>query len=420
MSARFSIVIVKGPSVGETYSFDQSIVSIGRTAAENDLVLNDRSITGKHARITVERGRVYLQDLKSTNGTYYNGAALQVGEKVRLEHRDEFSLGKVVLEYLELKDAGTDSADRDVAADEVPTREDKVKKPVGKGVLSLLKRKSVRISLIVFIIFFAVILGLKIFSEPEIIVGPPNLSKKPIFLPAADVYGYTKSVPTRPNQAIFKFTAKSERIDLLFEVGGVDYDGEISIILNGTKIANAPLAIKSWSDEQVLHLPRKLLVKNGENTLVFKHTKNPPGKEKWAVRNLSIEFLTPEKCDANEGKRLFSMGEELFNEKTVSDVNIYLACQYFKEAVSFSEECKPRPDFLMKAEQQLAKAQKELETRYKDLMFAYKKSIKLKNYFKTKEVLEEILRLMPDKKDPRHIDAKDILNRLNQALKAAK
>lgn len=420
MSARFSIVIVKGPSVGETYSFDQSIVSIGRTAAENDLVLNDRSITGKHARITVERGRVYLQDLKSTNGTYYNGAALQVGEKVRLEHRDEFSLGKVVLEYLELKDAGTDSADRDVAGDESSARVDKVKKPAGKGVLSLLKRKSVRISLIVFIIFFAVILGLKIFSEPEIIVGPPNLSKKPIFLPAADVYGYTKSVPTRPNQAIFKFTAKSERIDLLFEVGGVDYDGEISIILNGTKIANAPLAIKSWSDEQVLHLPRKLLIKNGENALVFKHTKNPPGKEKWAVRNLRIEFLTPEKCDENEGKRLFSMGEELFNEKTVSDVNIYLACQYFKEAVSFSEECKPRPDFLMKAEQQLAKAQKELETRYKDLMFAYKKSIKLKNYFKTKEVLEEILRLMPDKKDPRHIDAKDILTRLNQALKAAK
>jgi len=420
MSARFSIVIVKGPSVGETYSFDQSIVSIGRTAAENDLVLNDRSITGKHARITVERGRVYLQDLKSTNGTYYNGGALQVGEKVRLEHRDEFSLGKVILEYLELKDAGTDSADRDVAGDEVPARDGKVKKTAGTGVMSLLKRKSVRISLIAFIIFFAAILGLKIFSEPEIIVGPPNLSKKPIFLPASGVYGYTNSIPTRPHQAIFKFTAKSERIDLIYEVGGVDYDGEISIILNGTKIANAPLAIQSWSDEQVLHLPRKLLVKNGENILVFKHTKNPPGKEKWAARNLRIEFLTPEKCDADEGKRLFNMGEELFNEKTVSDVNIYLACQYFKEAVAFSEECKPRPDFLMKAEKQLTKALKELESRYKDLMFAYKKSIKLKNFFKTKEVLEEILRLIPDKKDPRHMDAKDILSRLNQALKAAK
>ncbi|MDY6790494.1 MAG: FHA domain-containing protein [Thermodesulfobacteriota bacterium] len=420
MSARFSIVIVKGPSVGETYSFDQSIVSIGRTAAENDLVLNDRSITGKHARITVERGRVYLQDLKSTNGTYYNGAALQIGEKVRLEHRDEFSLGKVVLEYLELKDAETDSADRDVAPDGIPTPKDKDKKVAGKGVMSLLQRKAVRISLIIFIIFFAVILGLKIFSEPEIIVGPPNLSKKPLFLPAPDVYGYTKSIPTRPHMAIFKFTAKSERIDLLYEVGGVDYDGEISIILNGSKIANAPLAIKSWSDEQVLHLPRKLLVKNGENTLVFKHTKNPPAKEKWAVRNLRIEFLTPEKCNEDEGKRLFSMGEELFNEKTVSDVNIYLACQYFKEAVAFSEECRPRPDFLMKAEKQLAKAQKELESRYKDLMFAYKKSLRLKNYFKTKEVLEEILRLIPDKKNLRHIDAKDILNRLNQALREAK
>jgi len=420
MSARFSIVIVKGPSVGETYSFDQSIVSIGRTAAENDLVLNDRSITGKHARITLERGRVYLQDLKSTNGTYYNGAALQVGEKVRLEHRDEFSLGKVVLEYLELKDAGTDSADRDVDADEVPTEDGKVKKTAGTGVMSLLKRKSVRISLIAFIIFFAVILGLKIFSEPEIIVGPPNLSKKPIFLPASDVYGYTKSIRTRPHKAIFKFTAKSERIDLLYVIGGVDYDGEISIILNGTKIANAPLAIKSWSDEQVLHLPRKLLVKNGENILVFKHTKNPPGKEKWAVKNLHIEFLTPQKCDADEGKRLFSMGEELFKEKTVSDVNIYLACQYYKEAVAFSEECRPRPNFLMKAEKQLAKAQKELESRYKDLMFAFKKSLKLKNYFKTKEVLEEILRLIPEKKDPKHIDAKDILDRLNQALKEAK
>ncbi|NNK85071.1 MAG: hypothetical protein HKO91_05920, partial [Desulfobacterales bacterium] len=119
------------------------------------------------------------------------------------------------------------------------------------------------------------------------------------------------------------------------------------------------------------------------------------------------------------GKRLFSMGEELFKEKTVSDVNIYLACQYYKEAVAFSEECKPRPEFLMKAEEQLAKAQKELEVRYKDLMFAYKKSIKLKNFYKTKEVLEEILRLIPEKKDPKHMDAKDILGRLNQALKSA-
>lgn len=409
MSARFSIVIVKGPSVGETYSFDQAIVSIGRTAAENDLVLNDWSISGKHARITVEKGKVYLQDLRSTNGTYYDGEALQDDEKIRLEHRDEFSLGKVVLEFLELKDAETDTADQDARDEYGPISG---KKGETGDRLSILKRKPVRISLIVFIAFFGIAFALKIFEEPEIITGPKDESKQPVLLPAEGSYGFTKSIQTRPDKAIFKFTAKSERIDLVYDMGGVDFDGEVSIILNGHKIANAPLSPGKWVEGEVIHLPVKHLIKNGENTVVFDNTKNPPGKEFWVVKNLYIEFLQPETCDADEGKRLFNLGEELFNEKTVSDLNIYLACQYYKEAVAYSEECRPRPEFLTQAEKQLFKALKELESRYRDLKFAYVKSMKLNNMIRAEEVLKEILRLIPEKKDLRHINAKDLLDEL--------
>ncbi len=414
MSARFSIVIVKGPSVGETYSFDQTIVSIGRTAAENDLVLNDRSISGKHARITAERGKVYLQDLRSTNGTYYDGETLQDDEKIRLEHRDEFSLGKVVLEYLELKDAETDSADRDAKEDYGSIPGTKVE--TGEKI-SLFKRKPFRIILTLFILFFGILFAWKIFDEPEMITGPKDLSEQPVVLPAKGSYGYTKTILTRPDKAVFKFTAKSERIDLVYDIGGIDSDGEVSIILNGTKIANAPLASGKWVKGAVLHLPFKHLIKNGENTMVFDNTKNPPGKERWVVKNLYIEFLQPETCDAKEGKRLFSLGEELFHEKTVSDINIYLACQYYKEAVSFSEECRPRPEFLTKAEKQLFKALKELESRYKDLKFAYAKSMKLGNKIRAEVILKEMLRLIPDKKDLRHIDAKANLKKLTERRK---
>ena len=62
-----------------------------------DLVINNPSVSGKHAQLEVQDGKVMLQDLGSTNGTWYkhqrvSQTQLFVGDKIRLGGQDMWLL----------------------------------------------------------------------------------------------------------------------------------------------------------------------------------------------------------------------------------------------------------------------------------------------------------------------------------------
>ncbi len=69
---------------------------IGKQKDEVDLVLEDGSVSRIHARISLEDGITYLEDLNSTNGTFKNGLRLQPYEKRRIEENDEIRIGKLL------------------------------------------------------------------------------------------------------------------------------------------------------------------------------------------------------------------------------------------------------------------------------------------------------------------------------------
>ena len=70
---------------------------IGKKREEVDYALEDCSVSRIHARILEEDGRIYLEDLNSTNGTFKNGLRLQPYEKRKLEEGDEIKFGSVIL-----------------------------------------------------------------------------------------------------------------------------------------------------------------------------------------------------------------------------------------------------------------------------------------------------------------------------------
>ncbi|MCM1194282.1 MAG: FHA domain-containing protein [Acetatifactor muris] len=78
-------------------SLKQPVLSIGKKKEEVDLALGDASVSRLHARIVMEKGCAYLEDLNSTNGTFKNGLRLQPYEKRKLEEDDEVKCGRVVL-----------------------------------------------------------------------------------------------------------------------------------------------------------------------------------------------------------------------------------------------------------------------------------------------------------------------------------
>jgi hypothetical protein len=74
---------------GPPVSLGPDPVLIGRDP-QNDVVLDDRRVSRKHAEVRLRLGRYTLYDLQSTNGTYVNGR--RVAEKV-LDDGDKISIG---------------------------------------------------------------------------------------------------------------------------------------------------------------------------------------------------------------------------------------------------------------------------------------------------------------------------------------
>ncbi len=87
----------EGPASGEVLQLAGARFAIGRDP-DNDLRLDERTVSRRHALLTLRPDGWYLTDLGSHNGTVVNGAA--VGE-VRLSHGDEIRVGTAVLAFME-------------------------------------------------------------------------------------------------------------------------------------------------------------------------------------------------------------------------------------------------------------------------------------------------------------------------------
>ncbi len=84
------LVLKLGDEVIEKFVFDKDIVSIGR-ARDNDVVVENLSVSRNHARIRRQGGKFILTDLNSANGTYVNGVKIT---KTEIVDSDVVSVGK--------------------------------------------------------------------------------------------------------------------------------------------------------------------------------------------------------------------------------------------------------------------------------------------------------------------------------------
>jgi two-component system, cell cycle response regulator len=75
-AATATLVVLSGSNVGEMYRLEKDQMVIGR-GDKVDLRLVDEGISREHARLIKDEGRVVLEDLGSTNGTYCNGQRVQ-------------------------------------------------------------------------------------------------------------------------------------------------------------------------------------------------------------------------------------------------------------------------------------------------------------------------------------------------------
>jgi predicted component of type VI protein secretion system len=92
--AELTLEIVEGPDAGRQLPVRGAVV-IGRSP-DADLVLADRQVSRRHARLTADNGSAVVEDLQSANGTFINHAELH--GPARLDPGDDLLVGVTVLQ----------------------------------------------------------------------------------------------------------------------------------------------------------------------------------------------------------------------------------------------------------------------------------------------------------------------------------
>lgn len=88
------LFIVNGKMSGHSIEIDKEITTLGR-GADNDIHINEKSISRNHLKIINKKNSMFLEDLESHNGTTVNGSRVEPGVEVEISKGDSITLGNI-------------------------------------------------------------------------------------------------------------------------------------------------------------------------------------------------------------------------------------------------------------------------------------------------------------------------------------
>ncbi|HEX8903588.1 MAG TPA: FHA domain-containing protein, partial [Longimicrobiaceae bacterium] len=101
--------VLAGPRYGEQIPVPAPVVTVGR-GADADVVIEDDSVSPKHARLEFDLGAWRITDLGSTNGTAVEGVKLAADVPTPLPYGATVRLGGVKLQFREVPSADLEAA----------------------------------------------------------------------------------------------------------------------------------------------------------------------------------------------------------------------------------------------------------------------------------------------------------------------
>jgi hypothetical protein len=80
----------------QSFNFHKGAVSVGRSP-ENDIKVDDISVSRKHFVIHATHNKYYIRDLKSTNGTFVNNKQIDPDDEYEIGEGVPIALGKTII-----------------------------------------------------------------------------------------------------------------------------------------------------------------------------------------------------------------------------------------------------------------------------------------------------------------------------------
>jgi pSer/pThr/pTyr-binding forkhead associated (FHA) protein len=90
------LVILNGPEIGKTLPIREGVSYLGRSP-DNDISIEDETISRNHLKIESIKGRHFVTDLSSRNGTFYEGKYVVPGHEVEIKEGVPLAIGMSVI-----------------------------------------------------------------------------------------------------------------------------------------------------------------------------------------------------------------------------------------------------------------------------------------------------------------------------------
>jgi pSer/pThr/pTyr-binding forkhead associated (FHA) protein len=90
------LLILNGPEIGRTDQVKEGVKFLGRSK-DNDIRIDDETVSRKHLKIEIKKGTCLVTDLKSQNGTFYRNKYLVPGREVEIEEGLPLAIGMTVI-----------------------------------------------------------------------------------------------------------------------------------------------------------------------------------------------------------------------------------------------------------------------------------------------------------------------------------
>jgi len=90
------LLILNGPEIGKTLTIREGVSYLGRSP-DNDLRIEDETISRRHLKIESIKGRHFVTDLGSRNGTFYGGKYVVPSHEVEIKEGVPLAIGISVI-----------------------------------------------------------------------------------------------------------------------------------------------------------------------------------------------------------------------------------------------------------------------------------------------------------------------------------
>ena len=90
------VFILNGPHQGKSFKLEGETTCIGRSP-DNDIQIKDSSISRSHLKILRVKKRYFVEDLRTTNGTFINGKRLEPGKEFEVREGLPIVIGRVLI-----------------------------------------------------------------------------------------------------------------------------------------------------------------------------------------------------------------------------------------------------------------------------------------------------------------------------------